>query len=219
MLQRCANSIGLSGYFLNLLAPRRPRYGWVDKRADAHGVGKLWRFNMTRRRNIMLGGGALAVAGMGIGYAVLRDMGSLDDYEAAVATTRATLRQVPEIGDLLRYASLAPSGHNTQPWKFQADGRRIVILPDFAQRTPIVDPDDHHLYVSLGCAAENLALSCAARGSQASFVLIRQMEAVSPSRWETAPRSPPLCSRRSRGVNLRAANMTASRSATPICRH
>ena len=112
----------------------------------------------------MLGSGALAVAGMGIGYAVLRDMGSLDDYEAAVAATRATLRQVPEIGDLLRYASLAPSGHNTQPWKFQADGSRIVILPDFAQRTPIVDPDDHHLYVSLGCAAENLALSCAARG-------------------------------------------------------
>ena len=28
----------------------------------------------------------------------------------------------------------------------------------------MVDPDDHHLFVSLGCAAENLALAAAARG-------------------------------------------------------
>jgi nitroreductase len=90
-------------------------------------------------------------------------MGSLDDYEEAVAVTRATLRQTHEIGEFIRYATLASSGHNTQPWKFRADGNRIDIVPDFARRTPIVDPDDHHLFVSLGCAAENLAL-CGARG-------------------------------------------------------
>jgi hypothetical protein len=91
-------------------------------------------------------------------------MGSLEAYEASVAVTRATLRQKPELVEFLRYATLAPSGHNTQPWKFRATEDRIDILPDDLRRTPIVDPDDHHLFVSLGCAAENLALACGARG-------------------------------------------------------
>src|SRR5271165_6755664 len=33
-----------------------------------------------------------------------------------------------------------------------------------SRRTPVVDPDDHHLFVSLGCAAENVALASGARG-------------------------------------------------------
>ncbi len=116
------------------------------------------------RRNIFLGGGALAVVGASAAYDVVRNMGSLGDYEASVAVTRATLTEAPEIGEFLRYATLAPSGHNTQPWKFRAKANRIAIVPDLARRTPIVDPDDHHLFVSLGCAAENLALASAARG-------------------------------------------------------
>lgn len=40
----------------------------------------------------------------------------------------------------------------------------ITILPDLARRTPAVDPDDHHLYVSLGCAAENLVQAALANG-------------------------------------------------------
>ena len=97
-------------------------------------------------------------------YAVVRDMGSLDDYEKAVAVTRAALQQTPEIVEFLRYARLAPSGHNTQPWRFRVASGRIDILPDLSRRTPVVDPDDHHLFVSLGCAAETLALACGARG-------------------------------------------------------
>ncbi len=119
---------------------------------------------MITRRNGFLAGGALAVVGAGATYAVVQDMGSLDDYNAAVAVTRATLRQAPEFDGLLRYATLAPSGHNTQPWKFRVEENRIAILPDLARRTPVVDPDDHHLFVSLGCAVENLSLASGARG-------------------------------------------------------
>ena len=57
---------------------------------------------------------------------------------------------------LVRYATLAPSSHNTQCWKFALQERRISIVPDFSRRCPAVDPDHHHLFVSLGCAAENL---------------------------------------------------------------
>jgi hypothetical protein len=68
--------------------------------------------------------------------------------------------------ELVRCATLAPSSHNTQCWKFalEGNGRSIAILPDLARRCPAVDPDDHHLFVSLGCAAENLIQAALARG-------------------------------------------------------
>jgi hypothetical protein len=65
---------------------------------------------------------------------------------------------------LVRYATLAASSHNTQPWKFRLERGRISILPDLSRRCPAVDPDDHHLYASLGCAAENLLLAAQAAG-------------------------------------------------------
>ena len=69
--------------------------------------------------------------------------------------------------ELVRYATLAANSHNTQPWRFALDTDAITIQPDFARRTPAVDPDDHHLWVSLGCAAENLLLAAAAFGRRA----------------------------------------------------
>jgi len=117
-----------------------------------------------KRRQILAGGGALALAGAGVAYAGLRRMGSMEEYDASVAAMRATLSQHPEIPDFIRFATLAPNGHNTQPWRFRMGKGSIEILPDFSRRTPVVDPDDHHLFVGLGCAAENLALAAGARG-------------------------------------------------------
>jgi hypothetical protein len=74
----------------------------------------------------------------------------------AAAADRATA--------LVRAATLAANGHNTQPWRFEISESRIVIRPDFGRRTPVVDPDDHHLYASLGCAAENLVLAATVYG-------------------------------------------------------
>jgi nitroreductase len=68
--------------------------------------------------------------------------------------------------ELVRYATLAASSHNTQCWKFRLEGDRISILPDLERRTPVVDPDDHHLYASLGCATENLLQAALAHGLQ-----------------------------------------------------
>jgi hypothetical protein len=79
---------------------------------------------------------------------------------------RAAPSPHPEVSELIRYATLAPNGHNTQPWKFSVAPQLITIRPDFSRRTPVVDPDDHHLFVSLGCAAENLELAASARGHQ-----------------------------------------------------
>jgi nitroreductase len=119
---------------------------------------------MVSRRSILVGGGAVFGIGAGATYFGFRGMGTLDEYNAAVASTRAALSARPEIRDFVRYATLAANGHNTQPWQFRIAENQITILPDFSRRTPVVDPDDHHLFVSLGCAAENLTLAAAARG-------------------------------------------------------
>jgi hypothetical protein len=84
------------------------------------------------------------------------------DYEKASLELRAALSANPDILEFIRFATLAPNGHNTQPWRFSVNGNDISIRPDFSRRTSVVDPDDHHLFVSLGCAAENLLLAGAA---------------------------------------------------------
>jgi nitroreductase len=116
------------------------------------------------RRQILIGGAAVAALGMETAFIGARQMGSSSDYVNATRAMRALLSENPETHDLIRYATLAPNGHNTQPWRFALSPQHITIRPDFARRTPIVDPDDHHLFVSLGCATENLSLAAAARG-------------------------------------------------------
>jgi hypothetical protein len=71
------------------------------------------------------------------------------------------------VRELIRYATLAPSSHNTQCWKFRVREGSITIEPDLTRRCPVVDPDDHHLFVSLGCCTENLAQAALACGLQA----------------------------------------------------
>jgi hypothetical protein len=93
--------------------------------------------------------------------------------------------------ELIRYATLAPSSHNTQCWKFALEDKAITILPDLSRRCPAVDPDDHHLFVSLGCAAENLIQAALAHGlkAEASFDATRQSVRVtlSPAPAQASP--------------------------------
>jgi Nitroreductase family len=115
------------------------------------------------RRNLIIGGGALAIVGGGVGLS-FSQMGSQSDYERALASQRAPLASGRDAREAVRFATLAANGHNTQPWRFRVGEQTIRITPDLSRRTPAVDPDDHHLYVSLGCAAENLSLAANARG-------------------------------------------------------
>lgn len=60
---------------------------------------------------------------------------------------------------IIKYAAKAPSGHNTQPWKFKTGNDTVSILPDFTRALPVVDSDNHALYISLGCALENMIIA------------------------------------------------------------
>lgn len=71
----------------------------------------------------------------------------------------ASINLTPELLKIIKDAAKAPSGHNTQPWKFEVTENQITMRPNFTRRLEVVDPDDHALYISLGCALENLILS------------------------------------------------------------
>jgi hypothetical protein len=115
------------------------------------------------RRGLIIGSGVLAVAGGGVA-AAFAGIGSSEDYAKVIARQRAPLSVGADQREIVRFAALAANGHNTQPWRLWLDSTRITTLPDLTRRTPAVDPDDHHIYVSLGCAAENMAIAAAARG-------------------------------------------------------
>lgn len=97
-------------------------------------------------------------------------MASIQEYDQAASEMRRPTKQPDgnlDARELIRYATLAASSHNTQPWKFRIRKNQITILPDFSRRCPVVDPDDSHLFKSLGCAAENLVHAAAAQGFSA----------------------------------------------------
>ncbi|HEY0858723.1 MAG TPA: Tat pathway signal protein [Albitalea sp.] len=119
-----------------------------------------------------------------------------DHYEAAA---RRTWRRGPLQGlegaalseELVRCATLAPSSHNTQCWRFTARHDAITIAPDLSRRCPVVDPDDHHLFASLGCAAENLVQAARAHGLQAEVAFDAAHDllrvALAPARAAASP--------------------------------
>ena len=122
---------------------------------------------LSRRTLLILGASVVALGGLG--YA---RWPRLNAYNEEVARQREALASEPELAEFIRYACLAANGHNSQPWKFRVNNSQIDILPDLARRTDVVDPDDHHLFVSLGCAAENLAITAAAHGRPADVEIL-----------------------------------------------
>lgn len=76
-------------------------------------------------------------------------------YAETARSIWAPLNAEGGLREVVRYATLAANSHNSQPWKFRVEERGIRIARDVARRLPVVDPDDHHLFASLGCAAEH----------------------------------------------------------------
>lgn len=65
---------------------------------------------------------------------------------------------------LVECAVKSPSGHNTQPWKFENSANEIIIHPDFKRALPVVDAENYELYISLGCALENMLIGAKQKG-------------------------------------------------------
>jgi hypothetical protein len=60
---------------------------------------------------------------------------------------------------LLHYAVKAPSGHNTQPWRFRISDGRLNLYADRSRSLPVVDPEDRELVMSCGAALAHLTVA------------------------------------------------------------
>lgn len=59
--------------------------------------------------------------------------------------------------EIIRYASLAGSSHNTQPWLVDVVSDTLIhIRADYTRKLQVVDPTARGLYISLGAFIENM---------------------------------------------------------------
>lgn len=74
--------------------------------------------------------------------------------------------EYPDLGETweklsfcLNYAILAPSSHNSQPWRFKLGLEEVKLYADRTRGLPVVDPEDRQLVMSCGAALYNLRLA------------------------------------------------------------
>ncbi len=79
---------------------------------------------------------------------------------------RGDLRTVAEL------ATLAPSIHNTQPWRFGLDGEAVTVRADRSRQLSVVDPDGRQLHVSCGAAIEHARLAVRSLGVDCTVELL-----------------------------------------------
>jgi hypothetical protein len=65
---------------------------------------------------------------------------------------------------VLSDAALAPSAHNTQPWRFVVHDRTVELRADRTRALPVNDPYDRELTISCGAALGTLEASARGRG-------------------------------------------------------
>jgi molybdopterin/thiamine biosynthesis adenylyltransferase/nitroreductase len=65
---------------------------------------------------------------------------------------------------LVQQAVLAPSGGNSQPWRFHTDNKTLWVLHDQQRSRSLLDSDSTAAYVGLGAAIENVRIAAAERG-------------------------------------------------------
>lgn len=64
----------------------------------------------------------------------------------------------------VRAAVLAPSLHNSQPWRFRVGRGRVDVYADRGRRLTVLDPSSRELMISVGAAIFNLRVALRHRG-------------------------------------------------------
>lgn len=72
----------------------------------------------------------------------------------------------------LRLAVLAPSGHNTQPWRFILRDRSVDLRADRERCLSVVDPDGRELVMSCGAALGHLRVALDRHGLEHAVVAL-----------------------------------------------
>jgi hypothetical protein len=74
----------------------------------------------------------------------------------------------PDLAQVIRRAAvratLAPSVHNTQPWRFTLGPGTLEVFADWTRQLRLLDPRGRQMLISCGCAVFNARVSIAAAG-------------------------------------------------------
>ncbi len=85
--------------------------------------------------------------------------------ELVVDPVPDSIAMEPEIARrLVRAAALAPSGGNSQPWRFLLYEGRLLLFMDPARAFSTIDPGGIYAHLALGCCLENLRLEAGNAG-------------------------------------------------------
>ncbi|MBX3724830.1 MAG: hypothetical protein KF823_02830 [Xanthomonadales bacterium] len=79
-------------------------------------------------------------------------------------------------GWLIGRAILAPSSHNTQPWRFRVSPSSIELRADCRYALPVNDPAGRELVISCACALTNLRIAAAGRGLAIRVALLPETD-------------------------------------------
>src|SRR4051794_25993912 len=85
-----------------------------------------------------------------------------DMVEAGIGQSRRAAVSVltdEQVREVVALASLAPSVHNTQPWRFVWDGSSLEVYDDASRAVPVIDPTGRERVLSCGAAVENALLA------------------------------------------------------------
>jgi hypothetical protein len=79
-------------------------------------------------------------------------------------TVIASARRTAALRRAAVRATLAPSVHNTQPWKLRLRAEGLSLSADRSRQLPVLDPTGRQLLISCGCALLNARVSLAGDG-------------------------------------------------------
>jgi nitroreductase len=89
----------------------------------------------------------------------MMELSSSDHWQVSERDFPATGPLEAQLRFLLKYAILAPSKHNTQPWLFHVDQNTIELHADSSRVLSIVDANGRELIMSCGAALANLLVA------------------------------------------------------------
>jgi hypothetical protein len=119
-----------------------------------------------------VGGATIVVAGTGAMSYRVYDTAALSPARGDAYDPWKHWHDTPGLVGAVASAVLAASPHNTQPWIFGVRDRAVDVFVDRARGTGTVDPFAREQHMGIGCAIENLALACAARGLVPAVTLL-----------------------------------------------
>ena len=125
---------------------------------------------MQRRRFLTIAGSTVVIAG--VTYYLCSDRNNF----ARKDSNQNSTTEIPLVDDereILYLASLAPSGHNTQPWFIKCiEPYNWIICNDKTKWLPGVDPTQRETVLSIGAFMQNLEYAAGNRGYSCQFTML-----------------------------------------------